>query len=65
MPESMQFFLMVLNKAFKHLQPNLAMFVPKLIDFSKHSLAAYVLLEHLQKPDAKPTLHLHVSLFEL
>jgi hypothetical protein len=22
-------------------------------------------LEHLQKPDAKPTLHLHVSLFEL
>jgi hypothetical protein len=63
MLESMQKNLMALNKAFKHLQPDLVMFVPKLIDFSKHSLATYVLLEHLQKPDAKPTcIYMYVCL---
>ncbi len=65
MPKSVQKILVVLNKTPKHLQLDLVMLVPKLIDISNHSLAAYAMLEHLQKPNVKPTLHLHVCLLEL
>jgi len=57
--------VVVLDKAPKHLQPDPIVLMPKLIDFSKHSLATYALLEHLQKPDVEPTLQLPVCVLEL
>jgi hypothetical protein len=65
MPKLVHKIFVVLNKAPKHLQLDLIMFMPKFIDFSKHSLVAYALLEHYQKPNAKRTFHLHVCLLEL
>lgn len=53
-PQSAQKIALVLEKAPKHLQPDLIALVPKLVDLSEHSLAAYALLERLQKPDAEP-----------
>jgi hypothetical protein len=63
--QSVQKILVVLDKAPKHLQPDLIVLMPNLIDFSKHSLATYALLEHLQNPDVEPTLHLPVCVLEL
>ncbi|XP_039117979.1 uncharacterized protein LOC120253823 [Dioscorea cayenensis subsp. rotundata] len=59
-PESVQKIALVLDKAPKHLQPDLVALVPKLIDQSEHSLAACALLDRLQKPDAEPSLRLPV-----
>jgi hypothetical protein len=59
-PQSAQKIALVLEKAPKHLQPDLIALVPKLVDLSEHSLAATSLLERLQKPDAEPALRLPV-----
>ncbi|CAM6084873.1 unnamed protein product [Calypogeia fissa] len=59
-PQSAQKIALVLEKAPKHLQPDLIALVPKLVDLSEHSLAAHALLERLQKPDAEPGLRLPV-----
>jgi hypothetical protein len=59
-PQSAQKIALVLDKAPKHLQPDLIALVPKLVDKSEHSLAAYSLLERLQKRDAEPALRLPV-----
>jgi hypothetical protein len=48
-PKSVQKISLVLDKVPKHFQPDLMALVPKLIDFSHHSLIAYALLEHLQR----------------
>ncbi|XP_024360999.1 uncharacterized protein [Physcomitrium patens] len=57
-PQSAQKIALVLEKAPKHLQPDLIALVPKLVDLSEHSLVAYSLLERLQRPDAEPALRL-------
>ncbi|KAG0473404.1 hypothetical protein HPP92_014759 [Vanilla planifolia] len=57
-PQSVQKIALVLDKAPKHLQQDLITLVPKLVDYSEHSLAAYVLLDRLQKPDAEPSLRI-------
>ncbi|KAG0485925.1 hypothetical protein HPP92_009809 [Vanilla planifolia] len=59
-PQSVQKIAIVLDKAPKHLQQDLITLVPKLVDYSEHSLAAYVLLDRLQKPDAEPSLRIPV-----
>lgn len=59
-PQSAQKIALVLEKAPKHLQPDLIALVPKLVDLSEHSLVAYSLLERLQRPDAEPALRLPV-----
>ncbi|XP_021277599.1 uncharacterized protein LOC110411667 [Herrania umbratica] len=59
-PQSAQKIALVLDKAPKHLQPDLVALVPKLVEHSEHPLAAYALLERLQKPDAEPALQIPV-----
>ncbi|KAF3683562.1 putative calcium uptake protein 1, mitochondrial-like [Capsicum annuum] len=59
-PQSAQKIALVLDKAPKHLQPDLVALVPKLVEHSEHPLAAYALLERLQKPDAEPALMIPV-----
>ncbi|XP_020579486.1 LOW QUALITY PROTEIN: uncharacterized protein LOC110024083 [Phalaenopsis equestris] len=55
-PQSVQKIAIVLDKAPKHLLHDLVALVPKLVDYSEHSLAAYALLDFLQKSDAEPSL---------
>lgn len=57
-PQSVQKISLVLDKAPRHLQPDLIALVPKLVDHSEHQLAACALLDRLQKPDAEPLLRL-------
>ncbi|KAI4337302.1 hypothetical protein L6164_015735 [Bauhinia variegata] len=59
-PQSAQKIALVLDKAPKHLQADLVALVPKLVEHSEHPLAAYALLERLQKPDAEPALRIPV-----
>lgn len=59
-PQSVQKISLVLDKAPRHLQPDLIALVPKLVDHSEHPLAACALLDRLQKPDAEPSLRLPV-----
>ncbi|KAK8482512.1 hypothetical protein V6N13_031240 [Hibiscus sabdariffa] len=59
-PQSAQKIALVLDKAPKRLQPDLVSLVPKLVEHSEHPLAAYALLDRLQKPDAEPALRLPV-----
>ncbi|CAM8949502.1 unnamed protein product [Rhodiola kirilowii] len=59
-PKSAQKIAVVLDKAPKHLQPDLVALVPRLVEQSEHPLAARALLERLQKPDAEPSLRLPV-----
>lgn len=59
-PQSAQKIALVLDKAPKHLQADLVALVPKLVEQSEHPLAACVLLERLQKPDAEPALRIPV-----
>ncbi|CAH9127329.1 unnamed protein product [Cuscuta epithymum] len=59
-PQSAQKIALVLDKAPKHLQPDLVALVPKLVEHSEHPLAACALLERLQKPDAEPGLRVPV-----
>ncbi|CAI0444276.1 unnamed protein product, partial [Linum tenue] len=59
-PHSAQKIALVLDKAPKHLQPDLVALVPKLVEHSEHPLAASVLIERLQKPDAEPSLRVPV-----
>ncbi|XP_009588719.1 uncharacterized protein [Nicotiana tomentosiformis] len=59
-PQSAQKIALVLDKAPKHLQPDLVALVPKLVEHSEHPLAAYALLGRLQKPDAEPALRMPV-----
>lgn len=61
-PQSAQKIAVVLEKAPKHLQPDLIALVPKLVDLSEHSLVAYSLLERLQRADAEPALRLPVRI---
>ncbi|XP_010474458.1 PREDICTED: uncharacterized protein LOC104753989 [Camelina sativa] len=55
-PNSAQKIALVLDRAPKHLQPDLVSLVPKLVEHSEHPLAAYALIERLQKPEAEPAL---------
>ncbi|KDP33572.1 hypothetical protein JCGZ_07143 [Jatropha curcas] len=59
-PQSAQKIALVLDKAPKHLQPDLVALVPKLVEHSEHPLAACALLERLKKPEAEPALRLPV-----
>ncbi|CAJ1973698.1 unnamed protein product [Sphenostylis stenocarpa] len=59
-PQSAQKITLVLDKAPKHLQADLVALVPKLVEQSEHPLAAYALLDRLQKPDAEPALRIPV-----
>lgn len=59
-PQSAQKIALVLDKAPKHLQPDLVALVPKLVEHSEHPLAACALLERLKQPDAEPALRLPV-----
>lgn len=59
-PHSVQKISLVLDKAPKHLQPDLIALVPKLVDHSEHPLAAASLLDRLKKSDAEPDLLLPV-----
>ncbi|XP_044463461.1 uncharacterized protein LOC123194346 isoform X1 [Mangifera indica] len=59
-PQSAQKISLVLDKAPRHLQPDLVALVPKLVEHSEHPLAACALLERLQKPDAEPALRIPV-----
>lgn len=59
-PQSAHKIALVLDKAPKHLQPDLVALVPKLVDHSEHPLVACALLDRLQKPDAEPALRLPV-----
>ncbi|XP_043699607.1 uncharacterized protein LOC122650289 isoform X1 [Telopea speciosissima] len=59
-PQSAQKIALVIDKAPKHLQPDLVSLVPKLVDQSEHPLAACALLDRLQKPDAEPAFRLPV-----
>ncbi|WCJ30327.1 TRAF-like family protein [Euphorbia peplus] len=59
-PQSAQKIALVLDKAPKHLQPDLVALVPKLVEHSEHPLAASALIERLQKPDAEPDLRIPV-----
>ncbi|KAF5934919.1 hypothetical protein HYC85_026048 [Camellia sinensis] len=49
-----------LDRAPKHLQPDLVTLVPKLVDHSDNPLAASVLLDQLTKPDADPEIQARV-----
>ncbi|XP_042453940.1 uncharacterized protein LOC122038319 [Zingiber officinale] len=66
-PQTVHKIILVLDKAPKHLQPDLIALVPKLVDPSEHSIAACALLDHLRKPDADDSLWLLVfrALFQL
>ncbi|KAJ8773941.1 hypothetical protein K2173_009372 [Erythroxylum novogranatense] len=55
-PQSAQKIDLVLDKAPKHLQPDLVALVPKLVEHSEHPLAACALIERLKKQDAEPAL---------
>ncbi|KAG2308307.1 hypothetical protein Bca52824_028055 [Brassica carinata] len=55
-PHSAQKIDLVLDRAPKHLQPDLVSLVPKLVEHSEHPLAAYALIKRLQKPEAEPAL---------
>ncbi|KAJ4890624.1 TRAF-like family protein [Raphanus sativus] len=55
-PHSAQKIALVLNRAPKHLQPDLVSLIPKLVEHSEHPLAAYALIERLQTPEAEPAL---------
>ncbi|XP_027080715.1 uncharacterized protein [Coffea arabica] len=59
-PHSAQKIALVLDKAPKHLQPDLVALVPKLVEHSEHPLAACALLDRLRKPDAETSLRLPV-----
>ncbi|CAH2060983.1 unnamed protein product [Thlaspi arvense] len=59
-PHSAQKIALVLDRAPKHLQPDLVSLVPKLVEHSEHPVAAYALLERLQKPEAEPALRVPV-----
>ncbi|KAG8375805.1 hypothetical protein BUALT_Bualt10G0138600 [Buddleja alternifolia] len=59
-PQSAQKIALVLDKAPKHLQPDLVALVPKLVEPSEHSLAACALLDRLQMSDAEPAIRLPV-----
>lgn len=59
-PQSAQKISLVLDKAPKHLQPDLVALVPKLVEHSEHPLAADVLIERLQAPDAETALRIPV-----
>ncbi|KAL9230264.1 hypothetical protein vseg_005639 [Gypsophila vaccaria] len=59
-PQSAQKITLVMDKAPKHLQPDLVALVPKLVERSEHPLAAAALLERLQKADAEPALRIPV-----
>uniref|UniRef100_A0A7N0T9N2 MATH domain-containing protein n=1 Tax=Kalanchoe fedtschenkoi TaxID=63787 RepID=A0A7N0T9N2_KALFE len=59
-PKSAQKIALVLDKAPKHLQPDLVALVPRLVEQSEQPLAARALLDRLQKPDAEPSLRLPV-----
>jgi hypothetical protein len=59
-PQSAQKIALVLDKAPKHLQPDLVSLIPKLVEHAEHPLAAYALLERLKKPDAEPALWMPV-----
>ncbi|KAK3158448.1 hypothetical protein QOZ80_2AG0137330 [Eleusine coracana subsp. coracana] len=59
-PQAVQKIALVLEKSPKQLQSDLITLVPKLVDGSDHSNAARVLLDHLQKPEAEPSLRLPV-----
>ena len=60
-PHSAQKIALVLDRAPKHLQSDLVSLVPKLVEHSEHPLAAYALIERLQKPEAEPALREPVS----
>jgi len=60
-PHSAQNIALVLDRAPKHLQSDLVSLVPKLVEHSEHPLAAYALIERLQKPEAEPALREPVS----
>ncbi|XP_058203287.1 uncharacterized protein LOC131317725 isoform X2 [Rhododendron vialii] len=60
MPQSAQKIALVLDKAPRHLQPDLVALVPKLVEHSEHPLAACALLDRLQRPDAEPALRVPV-----
>nr|XP_043605929.1 uncharacterized protein LOC122578111 isoform X2 [Erigeron canadensis] len=55
-PQSAQKIALVLDKAPKHLQPDLIALVPKLVEHSEHPLAACALLDRLKRSDAEPDL---------
>ncbi|XP_057477174.1 uncharacterized protein LOC130764897 [Actinidia eriantha] len=59
-PQSAQKIALVLDKAPKHLQPDLVALVPKLVEHTEHPLAACALLDRLQGPDAEPALRVPV-----
>ncbi|XP_047329533.1 uncharacterized protein LOC124932866 isoform X2 [Impatiens glandulifera] len=59
-PQSAKKIALVLDKAPKHLQPDLVALVPKLVEQSEHPLAACALMERLEKPDAEPALRIPV-----
>lgn len=59
-PQSAQKIALILDRAPKHLKPELIALTPKLVDYSEHPLAAYALLNHIQKPGAEPSLKLPV-----
>ncbi|PON71341.1 Fanconi anaemia protein FANCD [Parasponia andersonii] len=59
-PQSASKISLVLDRAPKHLQPDLVALVPKLVEHSEHPLAAFALLERLQKPDAEPAFRVPV-----
>ncbi|GAB2215403.1 hypothetical protein Droror1_Dr00019786 [Drosera rotundifolia] len=55
-PYSAKKIALVLEKAPKHLEPDLVALVPRLVEPSEHSLAAATLLERLQTSGAEPSL---------
>lgn len=55
-PHSAQKIALVLERAPKHLLQDLVSLVPKLVEHSEHSLAAYALIQQLQKPEAEISL---------
>ncbi|KAL7168455.1 hypothetical protein ACSBR2_038819 [Camellia fascicularis] len=57
---SVQKISRALDRAPKHLQPDLVTLVPKLVDHSDNPLAASVLLDQLTKPDADPEIQARV-----
>eukprot|EP00850_Spirogloea_muscicola_P017601 SM000153S01590 [mRNA] locus=s153:33191:42651:- [translate_table: standard] len=59
-PHSAQRMAMVLEHAPSPLQPQLLSLVPRLVDVSEHPLAAQVLLERMNAPEAEPSLRLLV-----
>uniref|UniRef100_A0A1J3FRS1 Ubiquitin carboxyl-terminal hydrolase 12 n=1 Tax=Noccaea caerulescens TaxID=107243 RepID=A0A1J3FRS1_NOCCA len=55
-PHSAQKIALVIDRAPKHLQPDLVSLVPKLVEHSEHPVAAYALIERLENPEAEPSL---------